>query len=91
VDLCSALFAAAAVGVVGLVFVALVGFVALVVGFLAGDAVGKVESNFGEAVVGFPSTDCCSVSNDGGGCRPDVAGGDGEVTKSSFDANSCAA
>jgi len=51
VDLCSALFAAAAVGVVGLVFVALVGFVALVVGFLAGDAVGKVESNFGEAVV----------------------------------------
>ena len=31
-----------------------------------------------------------SASNDGGGCEPDVAGGDGDVTRSIFADSACA-
>jgi len=86
-DFDSVLFAVVAVGIDGFVFVALVGFIPLAAGFFGGDAVGKVESNFGEVAGSFSSKGCCSVLNDGGACRS----ADGEVTKSSFDANSCAA
>ena len=50
VDFGSVVFDAAATVVVGLGFVALVGFIVLAAGFFAGDAVGRVESNFAGVV-----------------------------------------